>query len=235
MDNLDKQLFANPIKTSVRKTITDDTLDAMIQVKRARLIQRIITVGFIVMALLFILKWLSNDIFYLSQLLFNKFTLIKMQSNLYLAAVLESLPKQQLFILIIVGSLWIGWKRFETFLLHNRTIYMTSRLIVGSTVILITALGFAGYSYAQKTEQQKLELLKEHINASGRKEFETNIDTSGCNLTASTNNPNLINQYEVKKGTSLSSDDVKRIIEAACNNTEAEKFLKTTIKFKKYK
>jgi hypothetical protein len=89
-------------------------------------------------------------------------------------------------------------------------------------LIVLTALGFAGYSYAQKTERQNLELLREHINQSGRKEFEINVPAQKCNTEYK---ENLTNQFEIKKGTTLSTVDAKKVIEAACNQAVAQKFL----------
>jgi hypothetical protein len=233
MDKLDILLNQSPMKLAVRKTLTQDTLDTLIQVKRTRLARQMLGGLFIVAILFLIAKWLSNDLGYLLQLGLFKFSLIKNQSSLYVAAFIESIPKQYLFTLSIIALLWFGWKRFETFLLHSRIthtkqkltmriIKLTPKLLLLNIVVVLTILGLTGYTYAQKNEQEKLQILREHINQSGRTEFETNISPNECDTT---NNPNLTNQFEIKKGTKVTSADSIKIIEAWCNTTAAEKFL----------
>src|SRR5256885_6717722 len=169
MDKFDILLQKHPLSVPVRDRLARDTLETIVQVKRARLARRMLIIVFAIIVLLLITKWLSNDIFYLMQLLFYKFTVVKSQSALYLAALLESFPKLHLLTLVVLGILWLGWRKFETFLLHSRitstkkgilmtTIKMTPRLVIANTLIVITALGVAGYGYAQKTQQEKLQL-----------------------------------------------------------------------------
>jgi hypothetical protein len=235
MDKLDTLLQQNPPKILVRKNLTTDTLAAVIQIKRVRLARRML-VGLLVIAVILLLaKWWDNDLGYFLQLALYKFSFIKNQSSIYLAALIESLPKQHLFIITMASVLWFAWRGVETFLLHNRItntrqtlamkmIRLTPRLLIVNTLVVITAIGVAGYSYAQKTEQEKLQILREHVNQSGRTEFEINKSTE-CKISASTNDPNLTNSFEIKKSASLSPEDAKKVIEASCLQAEAENFL----------
>ena len=222
MDKLDTLLQKNPIAIPVRKGLADDTLEVVIQVKRARLAQSVLLGVFIAALLILIAKWLSNDLIYLIKLIFYKYTLIRSQSFLYLEALIESLPKTQLLTVLFAGILWLVWRRFETFILQTRitnarkgftmkVLKITPRLLVANVLLVVTILGFSGYSYAQKEEQKKLQILKEHINQTGRTELETN---STC---GDLSDPYMTNSYEIKKSSNFSAQDAKNAIEAACN------------------
>lgn len=226
MDKFDLLLQKHPISTPVRKTLTQDTIEKMKQVKLTRFARRLLA-GLFVISLCFLIgKWINNDIAYLIQLFISKFALIKNQSTLYWSALFESFPKEQLFSILLAGILWICWRKFETYLLHtritNKMIRLTPRLVFITGFIALMGIGFAGYSYAQKTEQKQLQILKEHINQSGRIELVTNISANQCNVSE---NKNLTNQFELKKNTNLTPDEAKNVIEAACNEVETKKFL----------
>lgn len=226
MDKFDQLLKDNPVITTPKHGLASDTMNILVRIKRIIFYRRLISGICVLAAALFILKWISNDVFYLLQLIIYKFTVVSIQGNLYLQALLESLPKPQLLALLVSGLIWIVWRRFETLFanirINNMTILkITPRLLVFSTILVTLALGVSGYTYAQKIEQKKLELLREHINQSGRKEFNTNLEAQECGIA----NQNLTNQYEIKKDANVSSKAAKNIIRAYCNNSAAEKFL----------
>lgn len=233
MDKLDILLHKQPITVPTRENLTRDTLVSIKQIKRIRFARRMMLGVLAIMSILFIAKWLNNDLVYLLQLVLTKFTFIKIQSGLYIAAFVESLPKQQFFLMIIAGILWYCWRRFETFFNHSRItikkqtlamklIRLTPQLLILNTFVIIIAIGLTGYSYAQKNDQLKLQILRESINQTGRKELEINVSPEQCDAT---NNPNLTNLYEIKKDANLHTSDAVNVIEAACNNSETEKFL----------
>src|SRR5438874_2697527 len=120
MDAFDKLLQEHPMTIPVRKSLAADTMTTIVQIKRIRLARRMLSGLLVIATLLLIVKWLNNDLLYLVQLSIYKFSFIKTQSSLYMAALLESLPKQQMITLLLASILWLGWKRFETFLFSSR-------------------------------------------------------------------------------------------------------------------
>ncbi len=225
MDKFDRLLQENPVIVPLRKGLANDSLEMITQTKRIRMAQRIVAVLFVISSILLIAKWLNNDLDYLIKLVFYKYTFVRSQSFLYLEALVESLPKVQLFTVLFSGTLWFLWKKFETFLFQTRitnrktftmkVLKMTPRLLVANILLVVTILGFSGYSYAQKEEQKKLQILKEHINQTGRIEFDTDC-TSG--------NPTMTSRYELKKNAKINNEDAKKVIAATCNYDEAEEF-----------
>jgi hypothetical protein len=230
MDKFDQFIAHHPKEIIARKELITATMDGIVRLQRIRAYTRIAKIIFMLAGVVFAIQWLQNDLLYLLQLPLNKFTFIKSQGGLYIQALIESLPKSQLLTLTILGILWISWKYIETLSSVTRIkrremtmkiINTTPRLVIASTVLFLFAVGISGYSYAQKVEQKKLELLREHINQLGRKEFATNQVLGPCGK----DGQNLTNQYEIKKGVVLSTADATNIISAYCNSSVAEKFL----------
>jgi hypothetical protein len=232
MDKFDLVLQKSAINIAPREHLTGDTMNALQQVKRARSARRVLLAAVIIAFVLLIAKWLNNELVYLIILAFNKFSLVRSQSFLYLQVLFESLPKPQLFAICVASILWLLWNKFETFVIHTRitnrktaamkVLKMTPRLLVANTLLIVIILGFSGYSYAQKEEQKKLEILKQYINPTGRTEIETN-------MSCDSRNQNLTNLYEVHKNAKLNPDEAKFAIEALCNMDQAEKFARKII------
>jgi hypothetical protein len=232
MDKFDQLLQKSAMHVAPRENLVSDTMSALKKVKQARFARGMIFAVVIVAIVLLIAKWINNDLLYLVKLTFTKYSLVRSQIWLYLQALFESLPKQQLFAIVVASVLWLAWNKFETFVIHTRitnrktfamkVIKMTPRLIVANALLVVTILGFSGYTYAQKEEQKKLEILKQHINETGRTEIETN-------MSCDSRNSNLTNLYEVHKNAKLKPDEAKFAIEAMCVMGQAEEFARKII------
>src|SRR5258708_22074996 len=96
MDKLDLLLQKNPISVPVKEQLAQNTMEAMIQVRRVRLAKRMLVGLVAITTLLLIVKWLNNDLLYFIELAMYKIGFIKSQSTLYFEAFFESLPKQQI-------------------------------------------------------------------------------------------------------------------------------------------
>ncbi len=235
MDNLDKLLQKNELKAKARESLTEDTLILISEIKSVKTIQKKLAFTFFVLVFIFITKWLSNDILFLINLAITKYTFVRSQMFLYFEALLESIPRFQFFAILFTSILWLGWKRFETFIQHTRItskktfamkiMKMTPRLLIASILLVGTVLGFSGYTYAQKEEQKKLEILKEYVNATGRVELDTNYEEE-CKSSLGDYLQNRTNKFEIKQGSGLSAGDAQKILEANCLVRNARMFIK---------
>src|SRR6185369_13019941 len=209
------------------------TLQLALQAKRIRTVRRWLAAAAGLSLALLLAKWLSNDLLYLIQIAFTKTHLVRTQASLYMASIWESLPKAQTVTILITATLWLIWRRFETSLTRGRTtsvkqgltmklIKFTPRLAIASALLGAAALGASGYTYAQKAQQKQLEILRTHVNQSGRTQLDTNLAAGECNELT---DQNYTNQYEIKKSANISPADAKQIIMAACQLKEATDYL----------